>query len=266
MTDWTQGVYTSDLQKTAAVIPETLEILRYWEPGIDTTELSRRVVEAGSLGRVSSVRVNDIVRRSFAQRFLSPSDRPAHLAKLALAAGDGLEELREILLVTMIRTYLVIYDFLVERYWPTLYLGRSSITGSEIVSFLKDKSGTERNPSGWSLSVTQRVARNLGKTLADLGLFENRRSPIRRFRHFEASDFIVTFILLDAHEQGAGDTALLRLPEWRALGLGPDSIVDRCRRVAGVNAPFVFQYSGELAQFSFKYRTVEEYLHGRHAA
>ena len=263
---WTAGPYTTDLQKNAALIEEMTEILQLWQPGMTLDELVQRVIDLGGLGRVSRVRINDLVKRAFYQRFLRPDDRPARLAQSVHRHAGAGREYREVLFLTCIRTYPVIFDFLVERYWPALYTGRDVITGAEIQHFIRDKSNTERMPQPWGESVTARVARNLGKTLADFDLFENRRSPLRRIKPWEPCDFLVELVLMEAHERGVGDTALLELPEWRAFGMEKAVVVDRCRRIASSGGPFLFQYSGEIAQFSWRVETVGEYLDARYAA
>jgi hypothetical protein len=258
MNEWTEGTYTSDLQKTAAVVTEMMDVLSLWEPGLGLDDLERRVIAQGALGKVSATRVRDIVKRSFSQRFLMPDDRPARNAKPILDHDLGVAAFREVLFLYCIRTYLVIYDFLVERYWPAAFAGHETIAGNQIVLHLKDKSGTARNPDGWSGSVTERVARNLAKALSDFGLFESRRTTVRRLRPYRPSDFLVLFLLHEAHEAGVGDTSLLALAEWEALGLSRSDVVDRVRDLAVVTGAFLFQYSGELAQFSWRYRTVKE--------
>jgi hypothetical protein len=253
--------YTSDLQKTAAVISEMTELIRIWEPGMTADALAERALSSGVLGRVSTVRVRDIVQRSFKQRFLEPDDAHARHAKTALEAGLRPALIRELFLLIFVRTYRVAQDFLVERYWPACAAGHETISNKEIVAFLKDSFGSERNPQGWSESVTTRVARNLGKSLTDFGLFESERTSIRRIRLWEPSDFLITYVLLDAALRETGDTSLLYLPEWRALGMNREDIISRCRRLGGVHGPFLFQYSGELAQFSWRHRTLEDLIY-----
>jgi hypothetical protein len=260
MNKCSEGVYTSDLQKTAAVVTEMMEVLSLWEPEMSLDDLERRVIDAGALGRVSATRVRDIVKRSFNQRFLVPDDGAARNAKAILERGLGAVEFREVLFLYCVRTYLSIYDFLVERYWPAAFAGHETITGSQIILHLKDKFGTGRNPAGWSESVTARVARNLGKALSDFGLFESRRTTVRRIRPYQPSDFLVLFLFHEAHEAGMGDTVLLGLAEWEALGMGRSDVVDRARYLADVNGAFLFQYSGELAQFSWRHQTVKEFV------
>lgn len=255
--------YTTDLQKSTAHIAEMTEILQLWELGLSLEELSGRVIERGGLGKTSRVRVNDLVKRAFNQRFLVPDDRPARTARLALSCGVSTQEFRELLFLFCVRTYPVLFDFLVERYWPSVLTGRDVIEGAQIVNFLRDKAGTVRMPDPWSESVLARVGRNLGKMMTDFGLFEDNRSSLRRIRSWEPSDFLVELTLVDAHEAGIGDTGLLAVPEWSAFGMERVQVVERCRRLASSGGAFLFQYSGELAQFSWRVESVEAFLHAR---
>jgi hypothetical protein len=255
------GRYTTELMKTTAAVQEIRELLELWEPGMEPAHLAQRVLDAGALGRSSATRVKDIVNRTFTQRFLRPDDRAARRARAAVEGGAGTASFRDIVFLYTLRAYPVIYDFLVERYWPLVYAGHESLRGPEIVSFLTDKRGTERMPEPWSDNVTARVARNLGKTLTDFGFFENNRSPIRRIRLWQASDFLLSYMLIEARQDGESDMELLAMPEWDAFGVDRRERVDRLHRLAGTAGPFLFQYSGEIAQFTFNYDTVEEFVH-----
>ena len=252
--------YTAELSKTAAAIDELREVARFWEPGLPADELKRRVVASGGLGRSSTTRISDIVTRTFAQRLLRPNDAPARRVKAAANAGIPHSEFAELILLYTLRAQPPLRDFLVERYWPATFAGHQTMHGKEIQQFLDEQNGTERNPEGWSPQVTARVARNLGKALTDFGFFEDKRSTVRRIRYWSASDFLISFLVVEAHEDGYGDTKILSLPEWKAFGFDEREKVERLGRIAGTSEPFLFQYSGEIAQFSWRLPTVMELI------
>ena len=254
--------YTAELQKTTGALDELREVFSRWEPGMERNILTQLVIDSGALGRSSTTRARDIVARTFAQRFLLPDDRPARRIKTAMTAGIDHAAFRDLVFLYTLRAHPLIRDFLIERYWPAIFSGHQEILGSEIVAFLEDVAGTARMPERWSPSVMQRVARNLGKTLTDYGFFEDRRSPIRRIRYWNASPFLFAYTLIEGHEDGVSDTALLALPEWGAMGMDRNDVVDRCSRISGTTGPFQFQYAGDIARFSWRYQTTEEYLNG----
>ncbi len=257
----TRRRYTAELTKMTAAIQEAREVLKLRNPGMDRSELAHKAIEQGALGRSSTTRVNDIVKRTFAHRFLTPDEGPARRSKAALEGGVSATQFRDIVFLYTMRAYALIYDFLVEQYWPLVYANHTAIEGRDIVAFLNDKSGTERIPDGWSENVTARVARNLGKTLTDFGFFEDRRTTVRRFRFWRASDFLLSYFVVDSHENGTGDTAIIELPEWEAFGMDRRNRIDRLQRLAGIGGPFLFQFSGELVQFTWNYETIEELVH-----
>lgn len=254
--------YTAELQKTTGALDELREVFHLWKPGMERDALTQLVIDSGALGRSSTTRAKDIVSRAFAQRFLLPDDRPARRIKTALTAGVDHAAFRDLIFLYTLRAQPLIRDFLIERYWPAAFSGHREIMGSEIVAFLEDVAGTERMPEPWSASVMQRVSRNLGKTLTDFGFFEDRRSPIRRINYWSASPFLFTYTLVESHEDGMSDTSLLELPEWGAMGMDRNDVVDRCSRISGTTGPFQFQYAGDIARFSWRYPTTEEYLNG----
>ena len=254
--------YTTELQKTTGALDELREVFYLWEPGVERTTLTQRVIDSGALGRSSTTRAKDIVNRAFAQRFLVPDDRPARRIKTALSVGIDQASFRDLVFLYTLRAQTLVRDFLVERYWPAVFSGHKEIMGDEIVAFLEDVAGTPRMPEPWSLSVMKRVARNLGKTLTDFGFFEDRRSAIRKIRYWSVSNFLFAYMLIEAHEDGVSDTALLVLSEWGAAGLDRNDVVDRCFRMSGSAAPFQFQYAGDIARFSWRVETVEEYFNG----
>lgn len=252
--------YTAELQKTTGAFSEIKELFELWQPGMPRQELSARALAAGALGRSSTTRVNDIVSRAFAQRFLLPDDRAARRIKVALDAGIPDTHFRDLVFHYTLRTVPPVHDFLAERYWPAVWTGQQQINGAEIVNFLRDQAGTQRMPEPWSPSVIARVARNLGKTLTDFGFFEDRRSAQRRIRFRQISDFLLAYALIEGHQDGLGDTALLSALEWDAHGLDWNARIDRIQRLTTTDGPFIFQFAGDLARFSWRYETVEEFL------
>lgn len=254
--------YTAELQKTTGALDELWEVFHLWEPGMERNTLTQRVIESGALGRSSTTRAKDIVSRAFAQRFLSPDDRPARRIHVALACNIDRNAFRDLVFLYTLRAQPLIKDFLVERYWPATFSGHQEILGAEIVAFLSDVAETERMPERWSSSVMQRVARNLGKTLTDYGFFEDRRNSVRRIRYWSISSFLFFYMLIEGHQDGFTDTSLVRLPEWGAMGMSERDVIDRCAHLSSIDAPFQFQFAGDIARFSWRYTTVEEYLHG----
>jgi hypothetical protein len=152
------------------------------------------------------------------------------------------------------------FDFLQEIYWPAFFSGRDKIAGSEIRNFISRKAGTERLPNPWSDSVSARIARHMGKALASFGLFQERRSPDRTFRHYQISRNLFRYIVFEAHIDGARDAQILSLPDWRAFGLEKPEVISLAESVSSMGSDFLFQFSGDIVQFSWNLSSMEELI------
>src|SRR5262249_48574056 len=75
------GHYTIAVCKGSALLQETKVLLRAWQPNESLSEFRDRVLREDLLGKMTAYRVNDIVRRVFARRFLRPDLPPARLLK-----------------------------------------------------------------------------------------------------------------------------------------------------------------------------------------
>src|SRR5205823_7420151 len=82
-----QERYTTNLSKAQGIIPETYELLELWEPGMTSADLTSRVKEAGALGKPTHVRMEDVVTRGFARRYLIKDSKPALWLKRMLDRG-----------------------------------------------------------------------------------------------------------------------------------------------------------------------------------
>ena len=63
-------MYTTQLQAGLGMIPETLALLRLWEPGMIPANLVARAVDAGIFSRTTARRARNIVAEMFAPRYL----------------------------------------------------------------------------------------------------------------------------------------------------------------------------------------------------
>jgi hypothetical protein len=79
--------YTTNLSKAQGLVPETMELLALWHPGMSAIELKSLVKQTGALGRATETRINDVVTRGFAQRYLIEEGRPASWLKLLVESG-----------------------------------------------------------------------------------------------------------------------------------------------------------------------------------
>ena len=112
-----QQRYTTNLSKAQGIIPETYELLELWEPGMTSAELTSRVKEAGALGKPTRVRMEDVVSRGFARRYLIDDSKPAVWLKRMLDCTASRASLRQLMFIYTARANPILHDFVTKVYW-----------------------------------------------------------------------------------------------------------------------------------------------------
>jgi Putative inner membrane protein (DUF1819) len=109
--------YTTNLSKAQGMVTETLELLELWEPGMTVVELKARVRATGALGKATQVRVDDLVGRGFAQRYLIEGGKPARWLRHLLLSQAPRGLLRQLALIYTARANRILHDFIREVFW-----------------------------------------------------------------------------------------------------------------------------------------------------
>src|SRR5205809_7791190 len=76
--------YTSQLGAGLGMIPETMDLLRLWEPGLTPLQLADRAVELGLFSRTTARRARNLTLEMFAPRYLANQGAAASLIKVLL--------------------------------------------------------------------------------------------------------------------------------------------------------------------------------------
>jgi len=109
--------YTTNLSKAQGMITETFELLELWEPGMKVGELKSRARAMGALGKTTQVRVDDLVGRGFAQRYLIDGGKPAQWLRHMLLNLMSYGLLRQLAMIYTARANLILHDFISEVFW-----------------------------------------------------------------------------------------------------------------------------------------------------
>lgn len=257
----TEARYSLELLKVTGMIPETLQLLQRWSPGMSAQELAQAAIPEGLLGKASASRVKDLVYQGFAKRYLRPGEHVARTLKNLVERGIPLTALRQLLLLYTCRQQALLRDFLLDVYWPKSREGRSVVTADDIRGFILSAFGTERAPRRWSEAIVAKLTRSIPKCLTDFGLLGPYRPAGRDILAFRIEAFTILYLAYEAHFSGVSDTAILFLSDWACFGLAGHEVVAEFRRAAATHDDFILQYSGELARLSWKHKTMEEFLH-----
>lgn len=73
----TERAYTTQLGAGLGMVSETIELLRFWEPGMTRSELAAKAVESGAFARTTARRTRNLAVEIFAPRFMGRSGEVA---------------------------------------------------------------------------------------------------------------------------------------------------------------------------------------------
>ena len=251
--------YTTNLSKAQGMVPETLELLELWEPGLSLGELKSRVRAIGALGKATQVRVDDVVGRSFAQRYLVQDGKPAlWLRHLHLHhAQRGL--LRQLFLVYTARANLILHDFIGEVFWLKDSAKAGEVTKQDARDFIEKAVSRGALEKRWSDSMVERVARYLLGTLVDFELIVANQFGQRQIRPLFILPETAVFLAYELHFAGLEDYAVARHRDWGLFGLMVADVITLLEKAATQGHLFV-QHSGALLRVEWKYQSMEEML------
>lgn len=252
--------YTAGLSKGQGMIPETLALLDVWTPGMTQAELYDLAVSRGVISRATAIRVQDIVRRVFAFRYLADGGRPARYLKLLMDLNVPRNLVTPLLFIYTARIHLVLHDFTTMIYWPKYETGAVDIARRDALDFIEKSVSEGRIAPRWSDSMMTRVARYLTGCLADFGLLGPDRAGRREILDFRPGALTVLYLAHELHFGGAGDMAIIAHEDWALFGMAPMDVRYALERASQNH--FIPQFSGDLMRIAWRYSTMEEALRG----
>ena len=253
--------YTTELLKVSGLISETISLLNFWEPGMSHKELADNAVQADLLGKASASRMHDVVIDGFAKRYLRPDASAARNLKVLVEKNTELNTLRQLFFLYTCRSQPILRDMVCEVYWPAQFSGKDRITMNDVRMFIVGSFGTEKNSGRWAESIIAKLSNSIPKCLTDFGLLGPYKRSGREILPYTILNFTLNYILYDAHFKGLSDTQILYLQDWELFGLQPAEVLALIRNTAITTDAYIFQYAGDLARFTWKYETMENFLH-----
>jgi len=249
--------YTNAICKGSALLEETRALLRAWSGTESLNEFSQRVLREDLLGRMTTYRARDIVKRVFARRYLRPDHRPALLLKRLLERNQLAQVFSDLCLLYAARADDLIRDVVIHLYWPASSSGKLTLAPEYVVEFLRqaDREGKILEP--WSEQVKLKVARGILKAMADFGLLVEVRRGRRELVHFRPTDLTLVFLAYDLHFSGSTDAGLVGHRDWAVFGLTSKDVALALDRLSG-EGWWLAQVAGSVVRISWKYYSMEE--------
>jgi len=251
--------YTTAISKGAGMVEETRRLLRHWRADEPVDDFAARVQEGGLLGSATAYRTRDIVKRVFAHRLLTPTDRPARLLQRVLAAELPARTFTELLFVFTARQDPLVYDFTTREFWAAVRRGRPVMDTSPVLSFLSEARFDGRLDNPWSESVSVRIARCVLGLLRDVGFLRETVRGRREIVDYRVSDEGAGLLARELHESGESDAAVCAHPDWGLFGLSESQAIDRLDAL-GEHRGLMVQRAGSVVHLTWTVRSMEELI------
>lgn len=256
----TEGPYTTQLQAGLGMIPETLDMLRLWEPGMIPARLADKVIQEGLFSRSTARRARNLAVEMFAPRYLGSQGDAAKNLKFLQEHRFAHESMVQLCFLYTARAQRILADFVVEVYWPKYSGGAAVVTRNDAESFVMRALDAGKMTARWSESTIRRVSGYLLGCCADFGLVVDAGRSERAIQRFSIRPEVALYIAHDLHFSGVSDTALTQHRDWLLFGFAPGEVTDHLKSLS-YDGHFLVQSSGELVQISWKHRNMMELLH-----
>lgn len=259
MTESPPSPYTTNLSKAQGLVPETLELLALWQPGMSAADLKSLVKQTGALGRSTDTRITDVVGRGFAQRYLIDGGRPATWLKRLVESGVNRSALHQILFVYTARHNPVFNDFVTDVYWRKAFSDSGEVTKEDTRDFLERAAACGRIYPRWAHSMMERVTRYLLGTLEDFRMIGENRHGRRQAKPPVMLQETLLYLAHDLHFHEVEDRNIPGHYDWKLFGLMPADVIALLEREAG-KGHLQIQNAGQLLRIEWKYPDMEHVL------
>ena len=251
--------YTSQLGAGLGMIPETMDLLRLWEPGLTPPQLADRAVAVGLFSRTTARRARNLAMEMFAPRFLANQGTAAARIKMLLENRFPHEGMVQLFFLQTARAQQIFADFIVEVYWLKYSAGASFLNKDDAKTFIQRAVDSGAITKRWSDSVVDNVAGYLIGCCVDFGLLDKGKRTERPIKRFSIRKDVALYLAHELHFDGLSDMAVVQHRDWRLFGLEFQDVVQLIKSLSH-DGHLIIQSTPELVQISWKYRTMEDCL------
>ena len=249
--------YNSDLLKGTGLIQETIQLIDYYEPGISKQDFTAKVLDFNTLGKAHENRIKDIVHHVFYRRYFIDGEETVLELQTLRSKYISLEQLSHILLMITAKANPILFDFIVEVYHKEKKKGEQYLPSKSALEFIELAIKEGRIERSWAKSTKQKVSEHMIASLIDFKLIDRSKLLLPQF----IDDFVFNYWLHKLHFSGVADNNLMAHPDWQLWGIEPQEWIFIVNRLS-YKGFFVFQYSGELMQITWNYKSMKEFING----
>lgn len=252
--------YTTQLQAGLGMIPETLALLRLWQPGMTPSQLADRAIKEGVFSRTTARRARNLAAEMFAPRYLSHGGAAAERLHLLVGQRFPHDALIQLFFLHTARAQQIFADFVIEVYWPKYSAGASALCRDDAERFVLRALDTGRMGKRWTDSTIRRVSGYLIGCCVDFGLLAEGTRVSRPIQRFAIRREAALYLAYDLHFAGLSDMRIVEHRDWGLFGLEPQEVIGQLRNLSH-DGHLLVQSSGELVQISWTYKSMPDCLH-----
>ncbi len=247
----TAPAFTVNIQKGGALLPDARRLVEVWDVSEPAEVNVRRVADENLLGKTTRRRLDDVLLRCLAPRFVEPG--PHVVAALKRLLPDHRAFIEAAYYETS-RDERLLAAFAEGPCFAWYDAGRSRVTIDDATSWLAEQA-VAGVLADWSPTVRIKVGRGLLAALRDFQVFEGGK--LKRFAPPRLSLRGFAYVAFRLHEQGASSTTIATSPVWRRWLLGRGRVDDLLHQAACAGL-LTYGSAGTAIRIDWHVATVEE--------
>ena len=250
MTDQT---YSSALSAKAALLDETLAVLREVDGGRSVSDVQAMVMDRDLLGK-TTVGTRESIWESIHARYLTDEHNPELVARMVVHAPDRQTE-RLVLFYEFSRSSPILRDTTIHYIYSRYAEGYGRIDKTDIQAHFDSIATEHPELEAWSPQTRDKVASNLLTILRDFGLLEGLQQKEFTRVYVPLPAFVyVLYRLADDGLRTAQE--VLACEDWRLFFLEMDDLLVMLDEATAANH-CTFKHQGDVYSLDFRYPSLE---------
>lgn len=254
MTADLKPTYTSALSSKAALLEETLVVLRQIDQGRSIEDVRTMVVDHDLLGKTSKSTRRTEWKKIY-RRYLTDADHSRTLARMVVHAPDRQTQ-KLVLFYELCRSTPLLRDTTIECVYPRYAKGFSGIDKSVIQQYFDELSADHPEIAEWSPQTRNKVISNTLTVLRDFGLLEG--SQRKTFSRLYVPSPAFVYVLYRLADDGlTAARPVVEAREWRLFFLQEPDVVMLLDE-ASAAGHCTFKHRGDVYTLDFTYLSAQE--------
>lgn len=216
----TKAIYSSQIIKASALIPDTHILLAHWNFGRSAEDNLRDARDNNIFAKASRARVEDILT-AFRRRYFQDPAVGEALAVFARAPGHS-QILDRLLYFYSARADRLLYDIVTQVLAQKHQSGFNDLSPIELRLTIQEWVNEGKTARRWNEETTERVTQGAMATLRDFGVLEGKVN--KRIANIVLPVEAFAFIAAALSREGASGNALVEHPDWRLFFLGETAV------------------------------------------